>query len=855
MKKVKFLFLGLLLFVLFPSVSLGSYLISNFSIWENSETITSNTNNICKVTFASDPSLGVNTEKTFFVEKDEKINITDSPSLIYNDKFIVWTSSLGNLSFDMKNEIIVNSDVTFTPSLKENTNITTSANGLINFNITGGVNGSTNFSGNTANFYEPNANSKTTLTNFGEFNSSVSLVNNLVMNFYFKEGSDDVISNGLNVNQDYIVNNDMYIGLDDPTKKDSNGKVVYNSNSKNYCVTRINLSTNLYLKNTEVNLGGKVGFFGSSKDYPQTNYQGYIIGQYNEIDLCGNYLVVGEGSEIWQCGSITNSKPESGGLIVKSGGVLKSHFVVEDHHHETSLPTVYTHGDAPFMMYRSPYLTTNTIFESGSQFYLCLNMHFGPSQGAVYKEMLAIGTSNDAVFNLSNSPNGYIERRFYFSEELQKYFSDNDKIAVSSLNSGEFGPKDSESSDNNICHEKITYDFYKVNTEVNLPSFEISMASVLNFNINLRKGNFFIPPYFGFNLYDSSITIFNSFIFLPGSFLNVDINSSVVFSFRGISNVPAVEYGVQDVYAAQYFQEVASLTFVVEKSDYIEARMKRIDDDDDRGGSRTNADRIFDDCPLFWMFANKNPAYCNLKGKFIFNSGSIESGRKYSIGGTINIYNLNQFKEGLNENVLLHSSFFNSTGSRQKLTFALFGIIVRDPQFNISDFYTLPVISFGKVLFEESINNIYSFDYLESNYDKETGIINFGTKSYAYFFVNQDGSEINYGCSALNRAFSSDRNSYISKYDDLTTQLFEVKYNDNTHSAQILNSQSTLNGKQFIYFHGMHIEVSSLSSATCNGNISKFRSSYCNRNGDMTNRSFTFSNENYYYGRSAWKLA
>ena len=32
---------------------------------------------------------------------------------------------------------------------------------------------------------------------------------------------------------------DMYIGLDDPTKKDSNGKVVYNSNSKNYCVTRI----------------------------------------------------------------------------------------------------------------------------------------------------------------------------------------------------------------------------------------------------------------------------------------------------------------------------------------------------------------------------------------------------------------------------------------------------------------------------------------------------------------------------------------------------------------------------------------------------------------------------------------
>ena len=649
--------------------------------------------------------------------------------------------------------------------------------------------------------------------------------------------------------------NQHTIGLEDKSSVTSEYKPNSGPNSSNInnCVNRINLTSDLYLtNNTTINLGARTGFYGNNSEFSQYNFQGFIIGEYSEIDLCGNNLIIGNGCTLNAYGSITNSG-QGGSIIVENGGTLNATFVVEDQNHERGMPVSYGYGDAPFSMYRMPYLNCNIKIMYGGSLKGVLRIDFGGKNGNYTDQTLYIvGAESKYIIQLTDS-NSYIIRECTYDENQTNGLVYQDPFCRE-----------------NIMAQKIIYRIYdnkNAYLNINMPTLTAKLA-IGSMTMDFNKGNFNVSPYFDFYIYDSMINIKNNITFLPGSYLFVDKNSTIKLScsqFGNFSNGSLhgiLGLTINSLIRRSGYQGVGGLNFATTKYDFKEATNKWITDNDNlTGGTDGSRNLIYQSASTFREYVNTQESYCDMYGSFEFDSNlPIDADgatpKKYSLGGNINIYQFDDFKEKINniEYVNLYNVTFKSgpnMGKDRKF---------ESISFNVTDYFVSPLISNNNVVINPMFPNKVrdDFDTNIVKYNKKTGIISFDSMSYAFFFINSQGN-YNYSCEYLNKSNTTYKTSesyesdYINIWNDSYGKFFEVYVTGNYITCNSVYND-IFNNYTYAFFRGCMVPYKPATNGIHEQlNISKFRSgtkvvgsSYDERNASFVNYS--------YYGYETWRL-
>ena len=849
-RKSLIVFLSIILLSFCTSV-FGKYVIDYFEIANIQGEEVLNDDDYFKVTFESNSEVGVSENKILYVKSGDTVSLKDAPKTSSSNGYIKRTDNKSNtLSLDegFDKTIVVSSSLTFSAT---NIQVTTSTNvnDILVFDSSKGHKGSKENYGvdggrNRINLKE-GSNNNGSLVNYCEFNPNLSVIKdaNINMSIYMAHSGKEVNESDWPPQNDKTysdaVNNDTTITLEDNNSTESEYKPLSgNSDNKNYCVSRIELSRDVLLLNTYIAIGARNGCYGNNPSYFQINFQNFIVGPYTELDLNGHYLTIGQNSEIWAVGSITNSKHESGGLIVESGGNLETTFTVEDHNHEQSLPVKYLGGDTAFSMYRCPYFNVNTYFYPGCNFQLGLHMFLGPSQGDVYQEINLIGGKNP-IFELKS---GHIERLVKYDEKL---------IEVCGSNNFET---------NNMIYQRIEYHCYNFDTTIEFPTIQLAkLASIFDINIKLGKDNFYIPPYFSFYLNDCNVTLENNIVFFPGSYLYVDQNSSITLTHGNVEYVAqSGETALTLSETRTFYQNVGGLNFLIEMADYDEGK-KWYDAGDNSGGSNGGDSAvIFQSADNFWKYLNNHrPAKCDFYGNLFFNHDVNNMYLNYSLGGNINFYNYtNLLDETKNlSKINFYSNNFQAAISRMN------GLSLSNVRLNIYQYYFAPLISFGKVITNPEQPNQLIGDpsNKEIVFDVSNGLIIDKDNNLEYAFMFIKNGSINYSINHLNksgykRRLINNEDDYIEGDNDLLGNIYQVTFDD---KKMCINSSNNSFQGDYVYFHGMfvgaNITVTS-SSVSANLNLSKFRKggSY---NGDISSRSAVFKETDSWYDHSAWRLA
>lgn len=814
-KRLIFTFIFLLLGSI--SIACGSYLIDAMKLLAT-QVVGEQDENICKVTFSG------STNKTMYVKKEDKISAKDAPYLSDGNGYYTWVDSSNNISLNdinssdgkgLSNEIIVSKDLNFKAIQQNLPNQITDVNSLGNYTVNDGR-GYVWKDGDEIKLCEENYNleggntsnscaAKLTLNN-GIYNNL-----QLTLNYRYNKLPEtwgihyQEYENAINLSNARQVNNDTTIGLEDPTCAVSDYKPLKNS-GKNYCVSRIKLGKDTILTgSTKLIIGAYTGFYGNNQTWSQINFQGFIMGAYNELDLNGHTLILENGSEIYSLGSITDTSPDrSGKIILRKGSKLTTTFVVEDQHHETAGPMTYIYGGPFFGMYRAPYLDCNIQFDYGSEFYGRMMLDWGGSvySGYSINTLNIIGNSTDDsfIFDFYNNSNeyGYIERKVKYNSEMKHNFSSFET--------------------NNIMQQKIEYNFYNVNIRANLPK-NLSVKIGSEINVNFNKSMWFIPPYFDFNLFSSVGYIMNYFVFFPGANLMVDENSKIVLDYGSEDYLAAAGSGNFAI-SAQHFVRVGSLNFLFEKYEYNENKTtgdlpKFHDSGDTVGAMMTGNAVIYNSASNFRKYNNNKHAIFTLNGTIDFadvdadrlpnlNNGSLPY---YQLGGTINIKNEFIFKDSVKSsgNVQLFATSYKSGPDR---------LTNGDKQsyhrLNISDYFSLPLVSNGNVLMnlENPLVVRDNFNVKEITYDFGSGLINDNINRENYGFFPLKNNSYNTSLAHLNRAQCNNINDFYACYDDLAGKFLKVNVknlpgSNNNEYVSVNDSSVIFNGQNFAFFRGV----------------------------------------------------
>lgn len=873
--KIKILLLGLLLSVL--PIGYSAYKILDYTIGQfdgASNSLSEVNSQFVSVVFKANESLGL-TESKLYKEVGSSLTLEDFPMLYNGNNILVWTEEKDQelkISLNGNDRVDnITRNLIFTASIDtaQNDPVTSfnDNNFIKNDEAHKNNNKNISFNGNTFNFREGNQNTDKSLINNSETIDDVVILENCTVNMSFYKDSEILnVSFDNNSNRSLRVNGDTTIGLEDKNSNLSDYKPNAGPNSANinYCASRLTLSNDLILKNTTLNIGGRIGFYGSIETYPQTNFQGFIIGQYNEIDLNGNYLILEQGSKIWSLGSITNTKPKSGGIIVKSGAQIITPLVVEDQHHERHMPVDYMNGDAIFSMYRTPYFNVNAKFEYGSQLFGGANISFGNSSGSVYMEWQLIGPENYTLTSSSqtaplimmkNKSDSYIYLETKYDSEIKNYFNGN-KFCIE-----------------NILYQKTIVNLVNSSVTIYPPSFEPTLDLTLmkvTFSFDFKKNNFYIPPYFDIYSFSTELIFDSKLIFMPGSYLYCDKDSSLTFqSANGISSIepePSNQaFRLNGFYKQSYFH-VAQLLFM-DRYDLYNDTINWIDNGDNLGTRRDGCDYIWLDGQLFWNYLNLyKKAKCDFYGKISFDNLNTSYGVYYELGGNFNIYNLSNFSNavrGRNDVKLYSVSNRNAPCMfdwDRGYEFPLMTIEISE-RINVQSYYTLPLISFGYVISDPTnpFELINDYKKTAATYDESTGLITYNGSNYGFIFQKDKTQGVNYSVDHLNKTHYQSESDYVKGFDDLTGKYYEF---DSTafNGIYILTDSAASSGllnKSFAYFHGMFVEAIATAQNKATLNLSKFRNSYCNynsTNGYMSSVSCSYSNLSY-YGYNAWSIA
>lgn len=542
-------------------------------------------------------------------------------------------------------------------------------------------------------------------------------------------------------------------------------------NSTNYLVSKFTLTSDMIL-DSPFTLGAITGYSAQDTEYRQQDMQGMIVGSYSELDLNGHDLIITDGGMLDAFGSVTDSSADrSGSIVLKKDGLMYTPMVIEDHYSEFSMIGNLQDSAAPFNLYRCPYLDCTVKFESGSNFYGKMKLSLsGDGSTAVGTDVHFIGNDTTSLIQFKDD-NGYIQMTTSYDESYLEGLS-GDTLTKAK---------------NNLLHQRIEISGHNANLELNSMNFEASISKVSG-KFNSYKYQFFISPYYEVKLLNTTLTVKNELVFMPGSTFYVDSKSKIVLTNTDILDFDKVVSFIFTFIPKQQYQGVGGISMLTNMHSYAEYFNSIIKSSPNTGYAEGKIVKELSD-----FYLNLKPAVANIEGKITISSkeGTAQLIHNFTFGGIINISDMNYFNsqiEANKEHVQLYSSTFTSARNSKNGSFlpSSFGT-------NVSGYYNQPLMmeENGKYRVLMDLTDHSKLNFVDQNYyDIVTKLITTSeNKTYGFIF-NSYGQATN-----LYRAYYKDDNS---KLDSLSGTFKEVGYDTSTHIM-------TLDGKNYINFRGAFI--------------------------------------------------
>ncbi len=782
MKKLKVIFLMIISIALVTSIVSASFLIVtnlNQKIEVPSLPVDSNSKKV--VTFIEDGQV----IKTMQVDNGYQIKNEDLPKTIEFDrreKSDEWTASRYKWYDYYRNYTWID------------------ANGLSALNYK--VNSNVNF---TSSVSESKIHIGTSYSEPGNSNSDCGAANNNTINL-----KNEVINKNQAFNFQIDGDTTNYSPTDSDVFKES-GKDSYIGLSDNNISNKVVLENDLRILGS-MTIGGRTGYYGpdagnpANKGQTQLNYQGYLIGDFCQLDLNGKTLIVQNGGMLDLWGSVIDSVG-TGKIILESGATLYSPLVVEDMYREDSMPVSYFNNDAVFTMFRMPYLDCKIQIEPGAKVYSKYRISLGSSGTASGDIFLIGGSGSGAFIEISSKEgiDGYLERSTYVNSSL----TTNTFIISNDLN------------------KKYRYEAHNLNINMNEILFNFDYSS-MNFDIHFGKTQFWIPPYFDFALYNSILVVKQFLIFMPGVNFYVDSNSEIYLSHGLVGTQNTVSFAGSTLFSSQSWHSVGGLLFLDKM--YLKDTTKSILDL--AKGTNTNKEwygsLIYygDNVKSFWL--GLEAAKCDVVGKITFDDNISDLYHNYMLGGNINITNVSGFKQEVesNNNVRLYAKAYETGPNMVNYSGGILGIgSTWTRKLNVCAYYTLPLISNGYVLMDPTNCNSNELTDKTYQYNSTENIITGNNSIFIFVFNNQTNNNL-YRCKDSNLADSLD-GSYIS-----------IQNYDMTNHIAYFNNQS------YICFQGNFIVVDN----NLSGSIAKFcgEENLLTTNNNLTKK-FKYDSTNKFY--------
>lgn len=594
-----------------------------------------------------------------------------------------------------------------------------------------------------------------------------------------------------------------------------------NSYSRNYCVTRFVLQNDVIF-NASITLGGITGYYGDNLDFSQSGYQGFIIGNYCEIDLNGHDLIIADGGNLVSYGSITDSSRfenteyissnDYGALVMLSGSKLQSPFVIEDVFLPLSAPVSYFNSNSPFNFFRCPYLDCKTIFYSGAHFIgeykvdlagitslFSSNIDLG-----VVGTICLLGTANESD-HLIQLSKGKIIRDVQYDSSLVAYASD-------------------------LFNQEIHY--CVENAELTFANWMLKFSVASN-NINLdsRKYQFFIPHYFKISVFNSTIHLNQELIFMCGSSLYFDKNSTLVLSYSNLLSQDAAS-GI----SAQTYQTVGGLSFL--DTFYYSLYSNSVSTKNacypfyDNGNTNLMTNTSY---TSFWKNLAKQPAYCDFDGTIIFSAAFDSDGNQirqyhpFTLGGQFDIQNISDFRHKINQwnsaisgglkKIQLFTNYFmlgpNTAPSKTS---------IKLNYFYVRGFYTIPLMTRQNELLVDITTTDYSTKGISlpsssgtsfissaptSNYDSVSGLIETNSGNTYAFIPDYSWSHSWDKTETANLYGSTNLETSYDQPNDLDGSFWQVTSNGNYISVNgnDYGDGLTFNRPQNVFYNGSFVFV------------------------------------------------
>ena len=734
MKKIKIILLSFMLIALSISIAFSTFLFTNSKITIN---INNSETTKYKITFTDNGSV----VKTMFVDSDYNLSLKDAP---------YYFNSSGNPIKWYSNSVgIINAfDATISSNLDFQASSFSSSE-IITENL---QNGSEGWGGEDNNIYKFNED----YSNYYVYNANMNLYYDTDEELISSRTSGISISGtqlpGLFQNGD-LLNGDTSIGLQTPT---------------NNCNYNLQLNRDIILIGN-ITVGGRTGFYGSNKSYSQISYQGFIIGDYCTLDLNGHDLIVGDPNDgatldVW--GQVTDSSAEKEGtLVLDSSATMYAVMVVEDVYHEKRMPYTYYSNDNIFAMYRCPYWECNTIINSGANIYGKYRIDLGGNNTNMIKGDIKLIGQNDGLIIISN---GYIRRTVGTNQTIKTL-------------GGVYT--------NDWLYQMINYEAYDASITFN--KFELPFEySGFNADMDSTGYSFFISPYFDFQLYGCTLNLNQHLVFMPGSSLYIDSNSTLNISYqenKSMSSISASGITIPE----KYWQASGGMTFLNEF--YLMNSITTLFGTNASDNTEGYSCVIYQSRGDFW--SNLEPAYGYLECNVNFISQTFHQYVPIEFGGRIYVKDVEKFRGYINNglsknlNIQLFSTTFKTDWCR------IFGNSGTDKKYiyrDVTGYYTYPLVCNDYVLMDpidttgKSIDNTDTTNRYKYDWDAKV-IYNelVPSEGYAFIYTTNDLSNL-YLCNNINgvdslagyyqRIPTIDRNNKKIVYNSTEYILFNGAY-------------------------------------------------------------------------------
>lgn len=742
-----------------------------------------------KVVF--DDASGSN-DKTIYVENGTTLSLKDAPIKNTDSEYYVWTEEASGMDL-AKSDIVVDKDLTFkgvatdyptsNPSIGADYRESNRSDGI---KSDSSADKSILYSDIDVQVTDPViSNDVKTYISFvdgSSYTNDYSLLaatdsGDAAINYKLINGSKQNLGDG-------------FIGLDavdretsdyQPTKGNTNL-----GNSTNYCVYRFVLNQDTILTSSFI-LAGHNGYYCTpdSGDYLRSReYSGYINGQYCEIDLNGHDLILANGSSLTAYGSITDSSEnKTGNLVLENGSTFMSSMVTEAQYHETDIFSAYKYSLDPFRMFRCPYINCNMVIEAGAIFQGRILKADGGNNTTVGFGSVAnlVGPNTDALMQLKF---GTIKRKVSYDEKLRKLNSDTDNI------------------NRNIMYQKITYEAYDADIDVhglqfNDLVFKIKVLGIeigsINFDIHSTKYQMWIPPYFSFYIYNSSVKIHQEFIFMPGVYMYVDKNSTITLSNTSVENID-IKYSINTV-LKDGAQGVGGMVFLPKFQLISQHGVAHSIINDGEGDA--SQPMVLYNCDDFWDYYNTQGAKCDFYGTLKFEDDVSTHAHQHELGGNINF----------SDKAMLENAY-KSHSSVQLYGNAVFGdlqygikvslVKKKTVSFLAGGFYRIPLISNGVCLYDPTTNSLASDN--QYYYDSDMSLIRtYNNQNTAYFFAPT------WPDSRMSHPYGSNSGTVGSINSDGDSLLGSFQQVDSFNET---NLTLVYGGQSYINFQGGYIKAS-----------------------------------------------